>query len=111
MTVAPAASINITGNDGAVIIFDRFTEERTAEAVFLGKDFAEPKKVSVSGKYVCSDGSDSHTAIYCSGTASVFDNAGEKTATLSSEQDAILIELGKESLFAITRDQFCEIKE
>ena len=107
----PAASINMTGKDGAVIIFDRFTEERTAQAVFLDKDFAEPKKVSVNGKYVCSDGSASNTAIYCSGVAAVFDNNGEKTATLSSEQDAILVELGKETLFAITRDQFCEIKE
>ncbi len=107
----PAASINLTGKDGAVIIFDRFTEARTAEAVFLGRDFAEPKKVSISGKYICSDGSENNTAIYCSGSAIVFDNNGEKTAVLSSEQDALLVELGKEKLFAVTRDQFCEIKE
>lgn len=107
----PAASINLTGKDGAVIIFDRFTEARTAEAVFLGKDFSEAKKASVSGKYICCDGSENNTAIYCSGVANVFDNSGEKTAVLSSEQDAILVELGKESLFAITRDQFCKIEE
>lgn len=107
----PAASINITGKDGAVIIFDRFTEARTAEAVFLGKDFSQPKNVPISGKYICCDGSENNVAVYCSGTATVFDNNGERTATLGSEQDAVLIELGKESLFAVTRDQFCEIKE
>lgn len=107
----PAASINITGKDGAVIIFDRFTEARTAEVVFLDKDFSAPKTVPVSGKYICCDGSESNTAVYCSGEASVFNNEGERTAMLLSEQDAVLIELGKDSLFAITRDRFCLIEE
>ncbi len=107
----PAASINMTGKDGAAIIFDRFTEARATDVVFLGENFAEPKIVSVSGKYTCSDGSENNTAVYCSGAASIFDNAGERTAYFESEQDALLIELGKESLFAVTRDQLCEIKE
>ncbi len=107
----PAASINMTGKNGAVIIFDRFTEARTAEVIFLGDDFSEPKTVPVSGKYICCDGSENNIAVYCSGIASVFDNYGERTALLGSEQDAVLIELGRESLFAITRDQFCLIEE
>lgn len=106
----PAAGINIAGKDGAAIIFDRFTEARAADIVFLDENLNEIKTVSVSGKYVCSDGSENNIAIYCSGEAHVFDNSGESTATFVSEQDAVLIELLRETLFAVTRDQLCEIK-
>ena len=41
----------------------------------------------------------------------VFDNAGESTATLESEQDAILIKVLKENLFAVTRDQLCKVEK
>ncbi|MBQ7875370.1 MAG: hypothetical protein IJ306_09505 [Oscillospiraceae bacterium] len=106
----PAAAVNLTGKEGAAIVFDRFTEERAADIVFLDENLNEIKTVSVSGKYVCSDGSENNIAVYCSGTAYVFNNRGERTATLESEQDAVLIELLRESLFAVTRDQLCEIK-
>lgn len=108
---APVAGINIAGKDGAAIIFDRFTEARAANVVFLDENLTEIKTVSVSGKYICSDGSEDNIAVYCSGEAHVFDNKGERTAILESEQDAVLIELLKESLFAITRDQLCEVKK
>lgn len=106
----PAAGISLAGKNGAAIVFDRFTEERAADVVFLDENLNEIKTVSVSGKYICSDGSENNIAVYCSGTAYVFSNAGDRTATLESEQDAVLIELMKESLFAVTRDQLCEIK-
>ena len=41
----------------------------------------------------------------------MFDYSGNKTATLSSEQDALLILLTKENVFAVTRDEICEIKK
>ena len=105
----PISAINVQGKEGAVIIFDRFTESRAAHATFLGENFEEIKTVSMSGKYITSDGNLSKAAIYCSGIAYIFNSEGECTAKLESEQDAILIQLGKESLFAITRDELCEI--
>ena len=107
----PVGAINIPGKAGAVIIFDRFTEARATDALFLGENFEEIKTVSIPGKYVCSDGNLSRNAIYCSGIAYVFNDSGECTAKLESEQDANLIQLGKESLFAVTRDQFCKIEK
>ena len=107
----PVGAINIPGKAGAVIIFDRFTEARATDALFLGENFEEIKTVSIPGKYVCSDGNLSQNAIYCSGIAYVFNDSGECTAKLESEQDANLIQLGKESLFAVTRDQFCKIEK
>ncbi|MBR3936148.1 MAG: hypothetical protein IKJ57_06320, partial [Oscillospiraceae bacterium] len=71
----------------------------------------EIKIVSIPGKYVCSDGNLSRNAIYCSGIGYIFNSSGECTAKLESEQDANLIQLGKESLFAVTRDQFCKIEK
>ena len=103
--------MNISGNDGAAIVFDRFTENRATEVIFLGEDFREEKTVSVSGKYICSDRNESNTAVYCSGTAFVFNNLGENTASLASEQDAVMIKLLKENLFAVTRDQLCKIEK
>lgn len=107
----PASAINVSGKSGAVIIFDRFTEARAADALFLGENFEEIKNVSIGGKYVCSNGNLSKNAIYCSGTAYIFNSAGECTAKLESEQDAVFIQLGKEKLFAVTRDQLCLIEE
>ena len=106
----PAAAINIPGKDGIALIFDRFTEARCAEVHFLGENFETVKAVSISGKYTCSDGDSSKYAVYSSGIAYVFNNFGECTAKLESEQDAHLIQLGKDELFAITRDQFCLIE-
>ena len=106
----PAGVINVCGKAGAVIIFDRFTEARAADAMFLGENFEEIKTVSISGKYICSDGDLSRSAVYCSGTAYIFNSNGECTAKFESEQDAVLISLGKEKLFAVTRDQLCEIE-
>ena len=92
-------------------VFDRFTEERATDIVFLDEKLMEAKKVSVSGKYICSDRNESNTAVYCSGTAFVFNNLGENTASLASEQDAVMIKLLKENLFAVTRDQLCKIEK
>ena len=107
----PVGAINVSGKAGAVIIFDRFTEARATDALFLGENFEETKTVSIPGKYVCNDGNLSQNAIYCSGIGYIFNSSGECTAKLESEQDANLIQLGKESLFAITRDQFCKIEK
>lgn len=107
----PAACMNVSGNDGAAIVFDRFTEKRATEVIFLGEDFREEKTVSVSGKYICCDRSESNTAVYCSGTAFVFDNNGESTAVLESEKDASLIEIMKNSIVAVTRDRLCRIEK
>lgn len=107
----PVGAINVSGKAGAVIIFDRFTEARATDALFLGENFEETKTVSIPGKYVCNDGNLSQNAIYCSGIGYIFNGSGECTAKLESEQDANLIQLGKESLFAITRDQFCKIEK
>lgn len=105
----PASVINVEGKSGATVIFDRFTESRAAHAMFLGESFEEIKTVSIGGKYICSDGNLSKSVIYCSGIAYVFNSEGDCTAKLESEQDAVLVQLGKESLFAVTRDQLCEI--
>lgn len=107
----PAGAINIAGKPGAVIIFDRFTEARATDALFLGENFENTKTVSIPGKYICSDGNLSQNAVYCSGIAYVFNSIGECTAKLESEQDANLIQLGKDGVFAITRDQFCKIEK
>ena len=107
----PAAVMNLSGKDGATIVFDRFTEERATDILFLDEKLMETKKVSVSGKYICSDRNENNTAVYCSGTAFVFSNFGENTAKLVSEQDAVMIKLLKESLFAVTRDQLCRIEK
>ena len=107
----PAAVMNLTGENGAAVVFDRFTEERATDIVFLDEKLMEAKKVSVSGKYICSDRNESNTAVYCSGTAFVFNNLGENTASLASEQDAVMIKLLKENLFAVTRDQLCKIEK
>lgn len=106
----PIDIINVCEKDGAVIIFDRFTEARATDAMFLGENFEEIKTVSIGGKHICSDANLSKNAIYCSGTAYVFNSEGECTAKFESEQDAVMIQLGKEKLFAVTRDQLCEIK-
>ena len=107
----PVAVMNLTGTDGASVVFDRFTEGRATDIVFLGEDFVETEKVSVSGKYVCSDRSENNTAVYCSGKAFVFTNSGDRTAVFEAEQDALIIELVKEKLFAVTRDQLCVVEK
>ncbi len=107
----PVACMNLPGEEGAALVFDRFTEERAADILFLSEDFSEAKNVSVSGKYVCSDRTGANTAVYCSGKAFVFDNSGESTAVLESEQDAMLIKLINENLFAVTRDQLCKVEK
>ncbi len=106
----PAGSINITGKNGAVIVFDRFTEARAANVVFLDEKLDEIKTVSVPGKYICCNGSMNNTAIYCSGKAFVFDNKGEATAVFENEQDAVLVEISGDKLFAVTRNELCEVK-
>ena len=110
-STVPAAVMNLPGTNGAALVFDRFTESRATDILFLGKELTEIKTSSVSGKYICSDRNENNTAVYCSGKAFVFDNAGESTATLESEQDAILIKVLKENLFAVTRDQLCKVEK
>ncbi|MBQ2899082.1 MAG: hypothetical protein IJE28_05015 [Oscillospiraceae bacterium] len=107
----PAACMNLPGTEGAAVVFDRFTEARATDVLFLFGNFAETKNASVSGKYICSDRSESNTAVYCSGTAFVFDNRGESTAVLESEKDAVLVEILRESLLAVTRDQLCRVEK
>jgi hypothetical protein len=107
----PAACMNLPGNEGAAIVFDRFTEERATDILFLDENLAEAKKVSVSGKYICSDRSEANTVVYCSGKAFVFTNPGVNTAIFESEQDAMLTEIIGESVFAVTRDQLCKIEK
>ena len=106
----PVASINLSGIDGAVLVFDRFTEERATDIVFLGENLTMEKTVSVSGKYSCANGSENNTAVYCSGKAFVFNSLCENTAVFESEQDALLLQIMKESVFAVTRDQLCKIE-
>lgn len=106
---APIACMNLPGTDGAAVVFDRFTEARATDILFLNENFTETKNVSVSGKYICCDRSESNTAVYCSGTAFIFDNKGESTAVLESEKDAVLAEIIRESFFAVTRDQLCKV--
>ena len=110
-SAVPVACMNLPGTEGAALVFDRFTEERATDILFLDGKLMEAKKVSVSGKYICSDRNQSNTEVYCSGKAFVFTNLGESTAILESEQDAILTEIIGESVFAITRDQLCKIEK
>ncbi|MBP1573997.1 MAG: hypothetical protein J6C34_00090 [Oscillospiraceae bacterium] len=107
----PVAVMNLPGTNGASLVFDRFTEERATDVVFLDENLSESKKLSISGKYICCDRSENNTTVYCSGKAFVFNNSGEHTATLGSEQDAILLETIGESVFAVTRDQLCKIEK
>ncbi len=106
----PAGFINISGSGRAVVIFDRYTETRTTEVVFLSDKFEILRTASVSGKFVSSSGNSSNTAVYCSGTLSVFNQNGEKTAELTAEADALLIQLTKESVFAVNRTELCEVR-
>ena len=107
----PAAVMNLPGTEGAALVFDRFTEERATQILFLDENLMEFKKASISGKYVCSDRTENNTAVYCSGKAFIFTNSGEHTATLGSEQDAMFLEVIRESVFAVTRDQLCIIEK
>ncbi len=107
----PAAVMNLPGREGAALVFDRFTEERATEVLFLDGKLLEAKKLSISGKYICSNRSENNTAVYCSGKAFVFTNSGEHTATLGSEQDANFIEIIGENVFAVTRDQLCKVEK
>ncbi len=106
----PIRVINQSGSAGAAVIFDRYTESRATEIIFLGEKFENKKTVSVSGKFVCASAAGSKTAVYCSGTVNVFDRNGERTATLVSEPDALLIQLTKESVFAVNRTELREVK-
>ena len=103
--------VNVPGSFGMALIFDRYTEARATDVTFIGNRGEELKTVSLSGKFLCANGNSSGTALYCDGVVSVFDYSGNKTATLSSEQDALLILLTKENVFAVTRDEICEIKK
>ncbi len=106
----PASSVNVNGKNGAAIVFDRFTEARAADIVFLDDEMSEIKTVSVAGKYVCCDGNGINTAVYASGKAYIFDSSGNTTATFTEEQDAVLVEITGDKLFAVTRNEFCEVK-
>lgn len=102
--------VNAHGTSGMALVFDRYTEARATDVTFIGSRGEQVKTVSVSGKFLCANGNSSHAAVYCDGTATVFDYSGNKTAELTSEQDAMLILLTKESVFAVTRDEICEVK-
>ena len=102
--------VNVHGTSGMALVFDRYTEARATDVTFIGNRGEQVKTVSVSGKFLCANGNSSHAAVYCDGTATVFDYSGNKTAELTSEQDALLILLTKESVFAVTRDEICEVK-
>lgn len=103
--------VNAHGTSGMALVFDRYTEARATDVTFIGSRGEQVKTVSVSGKFLCANGNSSHAAVYCDGTATVFDYSGNKTAELTSEQDALLILLTKESVFAVTRDEICEVKK
>lgn len=103
--------VNVHGTSGMALVFDRYTEARATDVTFIGSRGEQVKTVSVSGKFLCANGNSSHAAVYCDGTATVFDYSGNKTAELTSEQDALLILLTKESVFAVTRDEICEVKK
>ncbi len=103
--------VNSHGTSGMALVFDRYTEARATDVTFIGSRGEQVKTVSVSGKFLCANGNSSHAAVYCDGTATVFDYSGNKTAELTSEQDALLILLTKESVFAVTRDEICEVKK
>ena len=102
--------VNVHRTSGMALVFDRYTEARATDVTFIGSRGEQVKTVSVSGKFLCANGNSSHAAVYCDGTATVFDYSGNKTAELTSEQDALLILLTKESVFAVTRDEICEVK-
>lgn len=102
--------VNAHGTSGMALVFDRYTEARATDVTFIGSRGEQVKTVSVSGKFLCANGNSSRAAVYCDGTATVFDYSGNKTAELTSEQDALLILLTKESVFAVTRDEICEVK-
>lgn len=108
-SLSPISCMNICGTDGAVLVFDRYTEERATDVLFLDKNLSEIKRVSVIGKYICGSRNANNTAIYCSGKTFVFTNDGTATVTLDSEQDASIIEIIGDSVFAVTRDSLCEI--
>lgn len=103
--------VNVHKAGGMALIFDRYTEARTTDITFIGGKGEEVKTVSVSGKFLCSDGNSAHAAVYCDGIVTVFDYSGNRTAELGSEQDALHILLTKEKVFAVTRDEICEIKK
>lgn len=103
--------VNAHGTSGMALVFDRYTEARATDVTFIGSRGEQVKTVSVSGKFLCANGNSSHAAVYCDGTATVFDYSGNKTAELTSEQDALLILLTKESVFAVARDEICEVKK
>lgn len=102
---------NPAGVSGAALVFDRYTEARATDILFLGEGLEQKKTSSVSGKYLCASGFGSKFGIYVSGVLSVFDLSGEKTAALDGEQDALLVQLTEESVFAVTRDEICEISQ
>lgn len=102
--------VNAHGTSGMALVFDRYTEARATDVTFIGSRGEQVKTVSVSGKFLCANGNSSHATVYCDGTATVFDYSGNRTAELTSEQDALLILLTKESVFAVTRDEICEVK-
>lgn len=101
--------VNVSGKSGAVLIFDRFTEARVTDMVFLDGDFAEKARAAVSGKFVSAFGNGEKTAVYCSGTLFVFSAEGKKLAEKDSEQDASLVVLAGDSAFAVTRNELCKI--
>ena len=106
----PVSVINVPGTPDSAIVFDDFTETRTTSIKFLDENFNEKKEVSLKGKFICSSGNENNAAVYCSGTANVFNYSGKRTAELDSEQDALKIQLTKENLYAVTRSDLCQIK-
>lgn len=102
--------VNVHGTSGMALIFDRYTEARATDVTFIGSSGEKVKTVSVGGKFLCANGNSANAAVYCDGEVTVFDYSGNKTAELTSEQDALLILLTKESVFAVTRDEICEVK-
>lgn len=103
--------VNVHGTAGMALIFDRYTEARATDVTFIGSRGEEVKTVSVSGKFLCANGNSAHVGVYCDGEVTVLDYSGNKTAELTSEQDALLILLTSDSVFAVTRDEICEIKK
>lgn len=102
--------VNTQNAFGTALIFDRYTEARATDVVFMGNQGEELKTVSISGKFDCTGSNPSKAAVYCDGTVSVFDFSGNKTAELGSEQDALFVVITDENVFAVTRDELCEIK-
>lgn len=102
---------NPSGEDGAALVFDRYTEARATDICFLNGMMETVKTASVGGRFIASSGEEGKMAVYCSGKASVFTMNGEKTAEFKAEQDALLLQLTAEKLFAVTRDEICEITQ